>query len=65
MLWFHVVAKLAFASISSKASALVSGWKKMATAVIEGQLPGGHYLYRINWIHDGVFLESSSADIQL
>lgn len=37
----------------------------MATVVAEGQLPGGHYLYRINWIHDGVFLESSSVDIQL
>lgn len=33
--------------------------------VAEGQLPGGHYLYRINWIHDGVFLESSSVGIHL
>lgn len=65
MLWFHVVAELAFASISSRASALASGRKEMAMVVAEGQLPGGHYLYRINWIHDGVFLESSSVDIHL
>jgi hypothetical protein len=65
VLLFHVAAELAFASISLRASALVSGRKKTAAVVAEGQLPGGQYLYRINWIHDGVFLESSSVDIQL